>query len=178
MNEEVSMYIRSRCSEIGECLRMNSKAKTRHHRRHPLIRLPGVEQQVLARRALYEAERGPIRGSQVLTPTCGDECCIQPEHQKQISQREKRRLGAEAGGKSPTRAAKVRAARQVQARNKLNLELAREIRASDETNVAWAARLNVNPATISDVRKHKTWRDVRDPFAGLMAANDSTRRAA
>lgn len=177
MTEEVSKYIRLRCVEIGDCLRMDSKAKTRHHRRHPLIRLPGVKQQALARRALYEAERGPIRGSQVLTPTCGDECCIEPGHQKQISQREKRKLGAEAGGKSPTRAAKVRAARQVQARNKLNMDLAREIRSSDETNEALGARFGVHPGTISKVRHHHYYRE-RDPFAGLMAANDSNRRAA
>lgn len=175
MTEEVSKYIRLRCVEEGECLRWYTKAKSRNRQRHPLMRLPGDRTPVLARRALFEAEKGrPIRDGYSLVPTCGDERCIEPKHQKERSKREIARLGAKEATHSPTRGAKVRAARAAKGLSILNDPAVRQdIRTSNDTCTAWAERLGVSIKAISDLRLGKTW-----PEAGLLAANDAGRRIA
>lgn len=173
-SDEISQYIRLRCVEDGGCLRWYTKAKTAVRRRHPLFRFPGDRKPQLARRALFEAEKGrPIRPGHSLAPGCGDDCCILPEHQKELSAPQVSRLGARVAKKSPTRSAKVRAARAAAGLSTLNdPQLRQQIRTSDDTCTAWAERLNVSIKAISDLRLGKTWPD------GPLAANDSTRRAA
>jgi hypothetical protein len=73
-NEETSEYLRLRCVDAGGgCLHWYTKAKTENRKRHPMFRFPGDRKPVLARRALYEAERGTIRPGYYLVPSCEDE---------------------------------------------------------------------------------------------------------
>lgn len=164
--EEISKYIRLRCVQDGDCLRWYTKAKTVNRRRHPMFKVDGKP--VLARRALYEAERGVLRPSYSLVPCCGDECCIEPSHQKQITTAQRCILGGKAAKDSPTRAANVRAARLEKGMLLLTPDLAREIRSADGTCVALAAHYGVSVKAISDCRLGKTWPEA-SPFAGLMA---------
>lgn len=132
------------------------------------MRLPGGEKQLLARRALYEAEKGPLREGYVLVPSCGDECCIEPDHQKQITDRQKSQIGAKVSNESPTKAAAAFAHRIAKGLTRLTEEQVREIRTSDELGQRLAERFGVHPKTISDVRLGKSWRGVGNPFAGLL----------
>jgi len=164
-DEEVSKYLRLRCVEDGDCLRWYTKAKSVHRRKHPMLRLEG--EPVLARRALYEAERGKLRPTYSLIPSCGDDCCIEPTHQKQITRSQKCILGGEAAKDSPTRAANVRASRVEKGLSLLNPELARVIREAEGTCVALAAQHGVSVKAVSDCRLGKTWPEA-SPFAALM----------
>lgn len=166
--EEISKYVRMRCIEDGGCLRFYTKAKTAGRRRHPLVYIEGKQQ--LARRALYAAERGPIRVGYSLMPICGDECCLEPEHQKQLTLKQQSEAGSSKATHSPTRAAKVLESRRRLGLVKMTPELVLEVRQSDETGLALAERLGVDGKTISDIRLWKTWRHVGcNPFAGLVA---------
>jgi len=166
---EVSEYIRLRCRQCADCLFWYTKAKTENRRRHPMGRLPEHDKPLLMRRALYEAEKGPIRKGYSLIPKCGDDCCIEPEHQKQITHNQQSVAGSEVSKESPTRGLRVSASRRKQGLLKLTPELVREIRASNETGLAIAQRLGVHNKTISDVRLYKTWADVDNPFGKLAA---------
>lgn len=168
--QETSAYLRLRCYEAGGgCLRWYTKGRSEIRRRHPLVRIPGANKQVVARRALYEAEKGPIREGYCLTPHCGDECCIEPAHQLQITNRQKSVMGQRVSAGSQTRGARVAATRMAMGLVRLTEAQVLEIRSSDEPGNVIARRLGVHDKTVSDVRLWKTWRNVgqRDPFAGL-----------
>lgn len=92
-----------------------------------------------AHRIAYMRAKGPIPDGHHIDHLCRVTNCINPDH-----------LEAVLPGEN------VRRARCT----KLNPDLVREIRASEETGVAIAARLGVSRATITLVRQRKTWADV------------------
>lgn len=165
MNQERSQQIRARCRENGDCLYWDSNAKTERAKRHPLMRVDNQVKSV--RRELYEAERGALRAGYCLEPGCGDARCIEPQHQTQITTRQKNAKGGRLSSTSPTRGAKVAAGRIANGQTKLTREHAAEIRASEETGLALAKKYGVDPGTISLIRLGKTWKDYSSPFVGL-----------
>jgi hypothetical protein len=178
MTPEQEKKIRDGLIEDGDCIRWRTNGKSAIRRRHPLVNMDG--KQYLVRRALYEMEKGaPLRQSIFLIPTCGDECCINPAHQKQLTSKQKSELGAIKGSQTLGRAAKVAAAVRSHSKTKLTMDLAREIRASNESGVAWAKRLGVDEKSIWNIRHYITWKEyAANPFAALFSANDSNRRQA
>lgn len=161
---DLGPYIRMRSVEEGDCLHWYTKAQSRERRKHPMFRLDNKT--YLARRALYEAECGEIRSGYNLLPTCGNEFCIQPEHQKQITVRQAAVMGGRAGSQSLTRGPKVRATRVKKGYSLLTPDLAREVRAADGTCTELAKKYGVSIKAVSDCRLGKTWPEV-NPFAGL-----------
>lgn len=160
----------------GDCIRWDTEARSAARRRHPMIVVDGKG--ILIRRYLYEKANGPLRSGYLLVPHCGDECCIAPEHQKQITVRQKNLIAAKQEAANRSRSRKVAAARRASGRVKLSMELAREIRNSDESGPKLARRLGVHEKAIWDVRHHVSWKEDFNPFAGLVAANDGRRKVA
>lgn len=165
MTPEKERSIRAKIIEDGGCWRWDTAAKTKHNRKHPAVMVDGKMK--LVRRVVYEMERGPLRPTIFLVPSCGDECCIHPEHMRQLTKAQKNMLGSKAAAGSPSRGAKVSAAAR-RTRAKLTEESAREIRMSDESLPVLARRYGVDEKAIWDVRQGNTWRDYRNPLAGLL----------
>ena len=133
-----------------------------------------------ARREYFQATKGPIRAGRVITSTCGHHLCM--EHLAQITRSDvSRKQNADPSIRARKRASSARASR---AKGKINMEIARQIRASTDSLDVEAAKHGVDRSLIHKIRTHKAWREdvfQASPFAGLftglVAAND-TRRAA
>lgn len=162
--------IKARCEEIGECWEWRTDARTDRAKRHPMI-----GKGVLVRRVAYEAQYGALSDKHSLAPRCDNPYCLNPQHQKVLTFKQK---SARGGGYSPTRAASVARTRRAKGLNKVTPEMAQEIRTSTETGVALARRMGVDEKTIANVRQGTILRDYGNPFTALLAANDSARRAA
>jgi hypothetical protein len=158
--------IKARCNEVGECWEKITKAKTNHRRKHPLIGLGGKP--VLARRVAYEQAKGPIKPGYKLVPHCGNEECINPEHQKQVTGKQSSRIGGVNGRGSATRSAKLAAARRgTPGLSKITMEIAREIRDSEEKLSVLGARHGIDPSRVAQIQRGEGWKDYSTPWAGL-----------
>ena len=120
------------------------------------------------RRHLAEHLGLPVEGK-LATCKCGNQMCVNPAHvvvvtRKRLQQRiakESRHLV------NPVRMKKLSDhARASHA--KLTLEQALEIREADGTQREIAARFGVTQATVSAIKRGKTWRDYSNPFAQLI----------
>lgn len=165
MNPREERKIRGRLIDDGDCIRWDTDCQSARSRRHPQVYVGGKP--LLVRRVVYEMEMGPIRDGYSLIPDCGDECCVKPQHQKQVTVKQKSAIGARQAAKSPNRSATVSATFRASGRAKLSLEIAREIRASDEPDSVFAKRYGVDQKSIWAIRHHETWKDYSNPFAGL-----------
>lgn len=170
--------IRARCDEVGDCWEIRSSVKTRTRRKHPLLFQDGKS--VLARRLAYELHKGELSATRYLVPRCGNDVCINPEHQKALTKRENASRTGKISSAAVGRAEKIALARRK--KSKLTKEAVQDIRASDEAQDVLAARHGISQSMVSQIQLGKSWRDVSSPFAGLftglLAANDSRRQAA
>ena len=172
-------YMRLRCRECGDCLEWISTATTRHAQKHPLIKFEGKPQ--LVRRVMYTLSGRIIQPGRVILADCGNERCVNPEHQVQLYESQKCQRAAAAGSYSrPGRRAAIAMARRASGKLKLTIETAREIRASSETEIVLAERYGISRTTVGHIRRGRLWKEygAANPFAGLLAANDARRKAA
>ena len=172
-------YMRMRCRECADCLEWISTARSHHARKHPLIKFEGKVQ--LVRRVMYTLSGRTIQPGRVVLADCGNEYCVNPEHQVQLYESQKCQRAAAAGAFSrPGRRAAIAAARRASGKLKLTIKAAREIRNSSETELVLAARYGISRTTVGHIKRGRLWKEygAANPFAGLMAANDARRAAA
>lgn len=130
------------------------------------------------RRILWEQHNKKVLNKeQIVKVTCEDERCVNPLHFKVIIR------NTDRAGEEKTVVTKMRMSEAMRKRQgKLTPEQIEEIRGSDESNKAIAARLGVTASNISLIRSHRTHKDYSSPFVGmftgLTAANDSGRKRA
>lgn len=147
--------IRLHCREDGDCLIWTGADNDGG--------IPKIRN-TSGRRVMWELKHGDIPPGKLVSATCGRPGCL--EHLALSSRGQvTARAHQQAGTKARKSAANARAARERCA--KITLEIARDIRASDETGLAIAARLGVSESLVSLVRRGKSWRE-SGPFAGLM----------
>jgi hypothetical protein len=157
-------YIKIRCVEIGDCWEWASPLSKPERRANPEVRVGKYKGS--ARRYAYTQARGEIRPGWVVSPTCGNPYCINPEHQAQMTKRQciqKAAKDGRLGGTKPKRTASVRS------RAKLSLEIAREIRARHEPGYVLAEVYGVDRSLIHRIKNGTCWRDESNPFARLAA---------
>lgn len=159
--------------EDGDCLIWTGRTngKYNHPKYGPLA----------MRRVVWECRHGAIPPGFLVSVSCERGNCL--EHLCLCTRAEVSRKGNTG---TDTMAIK-RAKSATWARkniSKLNMEIAREIRASDEYCYVLAERYCVNKTLISRIKRNLCWAEDAtggNPFAGLftgLAANDSTRRRA
>jgi hypothetical protein len=110
-------------------------------------------QSVLAHRASYMANVGPIPDGCVVMHTCDVKCCINPAHLRLGTQADNMRDMLRKGRSRYVKGEQTWAA-------KLSSENIREIRSSTERSAVLADRFGVSARSIRDVRLHKTWKHV------------------
>lgn len=159
----MTLSIKQRCVEVGECWEWATDL-AEHGRRNPSVRINGKVEG--ARRYAYVEKFGPVRTGYVLTQTCDNDYCLNPDHQKQVTHKAAVQRAARRGRLGGGTAQRTKQARR---RAKLTLEAVREIRASTDTGPVLAQRYGVDKSTISLVRRGSMWKDHQgNPFAGLM----------
>jgi len=157
--------IQARSIECGECWHWSGYGGL--HGRHPQVKEPGGKVK-LVRRLAFEVKNGPIKPGLLVLPTCGDPRCINPEHQRALTESQKgKRAAARGAFSSPARGAKIAASRRATSA-KITLEQAIEIRMSDESGPVLAKRYGVHRSRINTIKRGDGWKDYRNPFAGLM----------
>jgi hypothetical protein len=147
--------ILSCCEEDGDCLIWTGLNNS--------IGIPKIRN-TSGRRVMWELKNGEIPPGMLVSTTCGRAGCL--EH---LALSTKSEIVARSHERPHTKA-RVTAANRRSARReraKINMDIAREIRASDETGLAIAARLGISNDLVSLVRQGKSWREP-SPFAGLM----------
>lgn len=144
----------SMCREDGDCLIWTGSDNA--------IGIPKIRN-TSGRRVMWELKHGDIPYGMKVSVTCGRPACL--EHlvlstKSEITARAHQRPDTKARVAASNR----RSARA--ARGKITMEIARAIRASDETGLAIAARLGISNSLVSLVRQGKAWQEP-SPFAGL-----------
>jgi hypothetical protein len=152
--------------EDGECWKwtgaMQSCGAT------PTMRWQGKTQAV---RRLILLERGPApAGKPIATYTCGNSLCVHPDHtawtkRQLVQQRTTREQGHQ---NSTVRNKKI--ADKARQNGKLTYEQALDVREAEGVQHEIAARFGISQATVSAIKRGKTWRSYTgNPFAGLGA---------
>lgn len=155
--------IETHIEEIGDCWEwtgaMQSNAPT------PTINFNRKAQPV--RRALAEAMGKPIEGK-LVTCKCRNELCVNPDHLLVVTRKRLQEMVSKESKftSNPVRMRKL--ADKARAHSKLNLELVAEIRDADGSQRQIAARYGISQATVSVIKRGKTWRDYTNPFAQLI----------
>lgn len=102
-----------------------------------------------------------------MSASCEDHRCVNPEHIKIHTHAQHMARLLKQSHKSPTRKANVQKYKR-QHEAKINIDIAREIRLSDETGPVLAQRYGINRSLISRIRRNEAWVDVNHPFLSLM----------
>jgi hypothetical protein len=126
------------------------------------------------RRVLHDLmhPKTPLRDGQCPGSTCGKYLCCHPDHSIK-SNRSKVQKGKP---KSAAHRAAIAMARRANA--KITDEQVREIRQMEGSSRQVAAIYGIDDTYVSQLRRHKSWKDYGNPFAGLFSANDSQRARA
>lgn len=144
----------------------------------PIFRIPGGDLKPLhVRRWLYQDAHGlDLPPTLSVQPRCGDDDCVNPQHQTRRTARQYQR------GKVVTLAQRANMARGSRAgRARFQWADIEAIRASDQTNQQLAQHYGCSAALIGQIRRHQIWRQyLASPWAGLErpAANDARKRHA
>lgn len=159
--------------EIGDCWIWNS-ATTQNG--YPILKIRGCGCK-LVRPQVFLMNGGKLKPRQPVDVTCDERKCVNPAHLKASSVSEIAKKAAKRGAFSgKARSAKIAAARRDKA--KLTIEQAREIRMSQESGPVLAKRYGVNRSVINGIKAGTRWKDYTNPFAGLIASNDSQKTRA
>lgn len=117
------------------------------------------------RTVMAELLKKTKRADQVITTTCKNKRCINPDHLRAISKSAVLK-GSFSDYKNPIRSAKISAYARAN-KAKLTLEQAREIRVSDKTQRELAIEYGVNKATIGSIKSGRTWKETGSLWRGL-----------
>jgi len=112
--------------------------------------------QVSAHRYSYEIHKGAIPDGLVVMHSCDTPRCVNPAH---LSVGTHKDNTADMIAKGRRAVAVPKGERHF--KSKLNEDLVREIRASDEPNTVWAKRLGLGVTTIREARTGKKWKHVK-----------------
>ena len=150
--------IHARCTECGDCLLWQGKTSQAGH-----PALYGTT----GRRSVWETAFGPIPAGNMVTVTCGQILCLNPDHLKLTNKAEVSRIN---NARLDVKAKRSASSARTNQRNlgKITMDIAREIRASNKLGKDWAAEIGCSATLISHVRCNRTWKETNNPFAGLM----------
>lgn len=159
-DEHRLQLIQNRCKPVDGCMVWTGYIDPR---RGPMVRFLD-ESPMPARRAIWQIKRGPLEFQQtVRADDCCHEGCVEYRHMK-LGRREDPEKG-----RNITLLQRHRIATSHQdRRGKLNWDKVHTIRAGGEDDQVLAERFGVSKATIGQVRRGETWRELGGMFTSLM----------
>ena len=118
------------------------------------------------RRIAWKLVHGEIPKKRLVTVTCENSMCLNPDH---LALTTKSEVVRKTLSRLDVRLRKtVSSRRSVRASmGKITMEVARAIRASDRVGRDWARELGVSESLVSLVRRGKTWKEPASMWAGL-----------
>ena len=149
--------ILARCDEDADCMLWHGR---RDRANQPKI--GGLS----ARRVTWKLANGEIPKKRVVTVTCQNSMCLNPDHlalttRGDVVRKTSGRLDVNVRKKASGR----RFAREKL--SKITMDIARSIRASDKTAADLAQELGVSPSLIYKVRSNRSWVESASMWAGL-----------
>lgn len=149
--------------EVGDCWEWNGATQSNS----PTPSINWKRQCKPVRRVLAEAMGKAIQGKFV-TCKCRNELCVNPDHLLVVTRKRLQEMLAKERNYqvNPVRMKKL--ADKARLNSKLTVELAAEIRDAEGTQREIAARYGISQATVSVIKRGKTWRDYSNPFAQLI----------
>lgn len=155
----------ARCDEVGHCALWQGPVCNHVPQFYVRKRPNGGRDKhgafLSCRRLVFEAVSGkPIPKGKFPVAMCRDRRCIRYEHLKLLTRKQIGQLASKEGKFSaPQRAAAIREGIRKAGRLKLTPEQVREIRTSDETGVALAARMGVDKSLPPRIRRNEAHRE-------------------
>jgi len=146
--------ILAKCEPYGECLLWTGGLV--YEGGQP--RLWVGKKPLSARRVVFELARGEIVAGRRIGMKCGERLCLNAEHMSQMTTTEllkahHRRMG----GLPPSHKAACTAAARRRSNNKMDMDIARAIRSSEERASVLAARYGLGKSTVCKVRRNERW---------------------
>lgn len=165
MPADLIRWVLDRCAIVDECWVWKLSCS----RDDPVGRYLGKV--ISVRRVVFGATRKrTITRRFTVFGTCGTEHCVHPDH---IASR-----SSAASQRGVKKSSGPRIASAMRARAKLTQEAVEDIRSMREPSKDAAKRYGICKAHVNVIRRYEVWRDYSNPFAGLLTANDTARRAA
>lgn len=154
--------IHSKCVEEGDCWLWQGAL----HCGAPVMR--DGNRVVNVRRWIAEHVKGLAIEGKLASPHCGNGKCCAPEHVDVVTRRtvQRRTTKRTQFQQRVTRNEKVALA--ARARSPVDQAMVDAIRASDMPGRALADQLGLAHSTVQHIRSHRSWKNYRSPFAGLM----------
>lgn len=169
-DERTLRLIRGRCDEIGECWIWTGATGGRSSL--PCMHREGKTQYV--RRVVYELSHDRPAGRLVVTPKCTNPACVSPRCLEAIPRKlALQRAGQRGAYSSPSKL--LLSALAQRARSRYSDELIEQIKASEAGHKQVSRETGMSVSYVRAIRRGEARRDLRNPFAGLLAANDSQR---
>lgn len=155
--------LKERCIEEGDCWIWQGYFANGT----PQVRSDGKMTSV--RKVLLELQGRAIVKTKAFAPSCGCSQCVNPDHVTQLTKSQQMaRIAKKVDSKGPGRRLKLTAhARATKA--KITIEIAREIRISDESGPVLSEKYGVTRGVINRVRRNESWADNTNPFWRLAA---------
>ena len=149
--------ILARCSEDADCMLWRGcRGKTNQ----PKTGNGSV------RRIAWRLVYGDIPKKRLVTVTCENSMCLNPDH---LALTTKSQVVRKTLSRLDVRLRKTVSSRRSTRASlgKITMEVARAIRASDRLGRDWARELGVSESLVSKVRHNKTWKEPVSMWAGL-----------
>lgn len=161
--DELIERVRRHIDEVGDCWEWNGA--TQSNSPTPAINWKRKVQPV---RRLLASELGKQITGKFVTCKCRNELCVNPDHLLVVTRKRLQEMVSKERNYqvSPVRMKKL--ADKARRNSKLTVELAAEIREAEGTQRQIAARFGISQATVSVIKRGKTWRDYSNPFAQLI----------
>lgn len=144
----------ARCEPYGDCLLWTGGLANEGG----TPRIYEKKKPISVRRVIYESTNGEIRNGYKIAPCCGERLCLAPDHLKARSVSQL--LGDHArrtGGLRPSHVAALTARARNRSNNKMDMERARQIRASTEPSRKLAEQHGVCRALICRIKRGECW---------------------
>lgn len=178
MTELTAKDLLDRCEEDGDCLIWKGIAsksgvpKVNIHCTHTA----NGRTVVSARRVVWELTHGPVPARKYVTTNCGHPGCL-----KHLVLTTKAEIAREIGRRPDVKARKsVACGGERSPHSVLTRAQVEEIRASRESSRELAEKgiYPVGQSAIARIKSGGAWKDFGNPWSGLFASNDSSKKAA
>ena len=161
--DELIERVRRHIDEVGDCWEWNGA--TQSTAPTPMINWKRKVQPV---RRLLASELGKRIKGKFVTCKCRNELCVNPDHLLVVTRKRLQKMLSKERNYTSNPVRNKKLAEKARLNCKLSVELAAEVREADGTQRAIAARFGISQATVSVIKRGKTWRDYSNPFAQLI----------
>lgn len=158
--------VRDRCKDDGDCwIWQQATIKG-----YPQASIDGNGGTMVRRWVWLNTHEKAPNGCWRIVSSCDDNLCCNPEHLKIARPSQITAKGWQSGGRDRQAQRLVQRGRFIAAGLvKLSMEQARAIRCDERSARVIAAEYGVTAGHIHDIRRHRTWKESRNPVSSVFA---------